>query len=120
VIAGGCRRADIPVTYLCHNIVDHEATRWKRALARTVLKHGSHCIVQSETEAARLRDLVPDSAVTIHGHPVYGGLPEPSLRMPRRSPRELLFFGLIRPYKGLDLLIEAWQDFASQLKRKAH
>lgn len=37
-------------------------------------------------------------------------LPLPSLLSPRDGRPVVLMFGLLRPYKGLDLLLEAWQD----------
>jgi glycosyltransferase involved in cell wall biosynthesis len=70
-------------------------------------------IVHSEHGAARLRELgVTNVHVIPHGpldaltnQPEDAALP-PELQ--RGSPT-VLFFGLIRPYKGLDVLLEAWR-----------
>ncbi len=105
-IARGCRRRGIPVTFVCHNVVDHEAARWKRWLARWVLREGSDFVVASEAEAERLRDLVPRADVAVHPHPVYRHLPPADRALPRRARLELLFFGFVRPYKGLDVLVD--------------
>lgn len=106
-IAARCRRAGIDVTFICHNVVDHEGAWWKRVLARRVLRHGTGFVVASKAEAGKLRRLRPAAAVTVHPHPVYSAFPDPDRILQRRSRRELLFFGLIRPYKGLDVLVEA-------------
>ncbi|MCH8920658.1 MAG: hypothetical protein IIA23_08135 [Chloroflexi bacterium] len=39
--------------------------------------------------------------------PVSDDFPEPSGALPREAALELLFFGLVRPYKGLDLALDA-------------
>jgi glycosyltransferase involved in cell wall biosynthesis len=106
-IARAFRRANVPVTLLCHNVVDHESAGWKRSVARWVFREASHFVVSSEAEAARLEEVRHGATVTIHPHPVYRRLAPPGTIPPRRSSREILFFGLIRPYKGLEVLIEA-------------
>lgn len=106
-LASACRRRGWHVRFLCHNVVDHEAARWKLALARFVLTKGGSYVTHSRSDAQNLRRLVPDAEVFVHPHPIYDQFPPSSRRLPRRAARELLFFGLVRPYKGLDVLIEA-------------
>jgi glycosyltransferase involved in cell wall biosynthesis len=106
-IALRLRRRGIPVHFLCHNVVDHEAAAWKRAVTRRVLRLGQGYFVQSEAEERRLRELGIAGPVTVHGHPVFGQFPAASDPLPRRAALELLFFGIVRPYKGLDVLLEA-------------
>ena len=101
------RAAGIPVIFLCHNIVDHEAAWWKRAITGTVLRGGTGFIVQSTAEEERLQTLVAGAHVAVYSHPVYTQFPPPSSRLPRRAALELLFFGFVRPYKGLDILLRA-------------
>jgi glycosyltransferase involved in cell wall biosynthesis len=43
----------------------------------------------------------------MHPLPAYDRFPEAARPPPRRGRLELLFFGFIRPYKGLDVLVEA-------------
>src|SRR5690606_3346166 len=43
----------------------------------------------------------------VHPHPTFDGYPAPERHLPRRAPLELLFFGFVRPYKGLDTLLHA-------------
>lgn len=106
-LARGCRKANIHVRILCHNVVDHETAAWKRTLTKLILKQGQSFLVQSQEEQKRLSNFLPGAKVFIHPHPVYEHFPRPEAKLPRRAKLELLFFGLVRPYKGLDVLIDA-------------
>ena len=101
------KRRGIPTLFLCHNIADHETAWWKQRLARLALVGGSAFITHTEQDRCRLKALLPAATVVVHPHPRYQHFPPP-VRVPRRrAALELLFFGYIRPYKGVDLLIEA-------------
>ncbi len=106
-VAGRLRRAGVPVVFMCHNVTEHESAAWKRLLTRRVLSHGSAFVVQTRVDEQHLRDLLGDVDVRLHLHPVYDQFPPPRGTMPPEHALELLFFGFVRPYKGLDLLIEA-------------
>ena len=106
-LARGCRRANIHVRILCHNVVDHETVAWKRALTKVFLKQGQSFLVQSPEEEKRLKNFLPGAKVFMHPHPIYERFPSPEGKLPRRADLELLFFGFVRPYKGLDVLIDA-------------
>lgn len=99
----------IPVVFLCHNVLDHEARSWKRLLAASVLRRGDRYLVQSSAEADRLRALVPGAQPWIQTHPAFEHFPPPSSPLPRRAGLELLFFGFVRPYKGVRILAEAME-----------
>jgi glycosyltransferase involved in cell wall biosynthesis len=102
-----CRRAGIPVVFLCHNVSDHEASTYKVLLSKMVLRGARGYCVQSRSEEARLAELLPGARIVVHPHPLYDQFPPASEKLPRRAPLELLFFGIVRPYKGLDVLLEA-------------
>lgn len=106
-LARRLKRAGIPVQFLCHNVVDHEAAGWKRLLTRAVLRQGSAFLAQSNGERELLQGLVPGRQVAVHPHPIFTQFPQPARDLPRRAGREFLFFGLVRPYKGLDILLRA-------------
>jgi glycosyltransferase involved in cell wall biosynthesis len=100
---------------LIHNVLPHEQKPWDRLLAKTALSQGDIFIVQTEQEANRLQDLVPGANQTICSHPVYNmfsaaGFPKTDAKNQLGiSPdkKVLLFFGIVRPYKGLETLIHA-------------
>lgn len=106
-VAWSLRRQGRAVVFFCHNVVDHEAAFWKKALVRMVLRQESRFVVHSEAEQRRLVELLGKVAVTVHPHPIYDQFPPPSNDLPRRAGLELLFYGFVRPYKGLDILIDA-------------
>jgi glycosyltransferase involved in cell wall biosynthesis len=101
------RRAGIPVVFLCHNVTEHEAAAWKRAVTRWVLSFGSGYVVQTNLDREHLLELIPTAKPVLHLHPAYDQFPPATGRLAPEHALELLFFGFVRPYKGLDLLIEA-------------
>lgn len=114
-----------PIFFVCHNVLPHEPRRWDRAVARSVLGWGSQFIVQSTEEKARLLDLLPGAEVTVFPLPVldlFAG------RRPDRGQARahlgidddlpvLLFFGIVREYKGLRDLLAALPGIQSRLGR---
>lgn len=99
---------------LCHNIVDHEGGLWKRRMAVSVFRRADCFAVQNGRAKEELLSLVPGARVEVIPHPS-----EPRKVLPDRSaaraqlgvPQEailFLFTGLLRPYKGWELLLEAF------------
>jgi len=97
----------IRVAFLCHNLVDHDAGVFKRKLAKLLLAQADAYLVHSAEQAVALRSSFPDKTVISHSIPPYDQFPPPSTRLSKRGRLELLFFGFIRPYKGLDVLVDA-------------
>ncbi len=106
-LVGRLKRGGIPVLFICHNVSEHESAAWKNWLARRVLARGSHFLTHTAADAGQIRQIVPDADVSVHAHPVYRQFPPPEVPLPRRRGLELLFYGFLRPYKGLDILISA-------------
>lgn len=107
LMALALRRRGIRVAFICHNLFDHDAGRAKRALARCLLKPANAYLVHSNEQAATLRHAFPHKRVVVHAHPTYDQFPPPSTAMAKRGRLEILFFGFVRPYKGLDVLVQA-------------
>lgn len=99
------------VSVILHNLVPHE--RWPAAklLARSVLKYADSIICLSEATKSELKKLMPNEIYLkskLGFHPVYD-----QYQMHEeiaREPHTLLFFGLIKKYKGLDILISAMPE----------
>lgn len=109
------RHKKIPVVFLIHNVMPHETKIWDRWLCKVALLGGSKYIVQTEKEAARLKSLLPHATIVKTPLPVYAMFSDQqSITMTAAreklkislSARVLLFFGIIRPYKGLRYLLE--------------
>jgi D-inositol-3-phosphate glycosyltransferase len=114
-LAGWLRKDGYPVTYLIHNVMPHEPKPWDRMLARWALRSGSRYIVQSDGERQRLLALLPEAHAILASHPVYdmlagnrleAGAARAKLGLPAED-IVLLFFGIVRPYKGLSILLQA-------------
>lgn len=106
-IARALSRKGIEIIFFCHNVVEHEAAAWKTFLTRMVLKNASRFVVHTKEDEANLRALFPKANITVHPHPIYDQFPEPKGELQRRGSLEILFYGFVRPYKGLDDLIDA-------------
>ncbi len=94
---------------LVHNVLPHEPSRVDRPLISAFLRRVDSVLVHTDAQAELARSLGARE-VTVQLLPAL--LPSE----PRRScaprtgdddPLEVLFFGLVRPYKGVDLLIRA-------------
>jgi glycosyltransferase involved in cell wall biosynthesis len=109
------RKNHIPATYIIHNVLPHEQRVWDRWLARVALGNVKRIIVQSPTEKERLLALIPSMDVSLCAMPAF-----PKFSEDKSSKSEakrklglndqtqiLLFFGIIRPYKGLQILLDA-------------
>ena len=109
------RQKNLKTLFLIHNVLPHEARFWDAWLARLALRQGQAFVVQTAREKNRLLTFVPEAVVEICPHPVYEMFKEQYL--PHREARQklglplewpvALFFGIVRPYKGLKYLIEA-------------
>ena len=99
--------------FLCHNVEPHEATPVDRALAGYGLGAADGFLVHAKAEAERLAPRAKGRPVRVHPHPSYEIFHRgaPSRDEARASlgvsGRVLLFFGYVRPYKGLADLLEA-------------
>jgi glycosyltransferase involved in cell wall biosynthesis len=102
-----------PRVLTAHDVLPREPRPGQLAAQKRLYARMDAVVVHSEHGAARLRALgVEHVHVIPHGpldalthQPEDASLP-PELR--RGSPT-VLFFGLIRPYKGLDVLLDAWR-----------
>jgi glycosyltransferase involved in cell wall biosynthesis len=110
------KRHGIPVTVLIHNTVPHEARFLDRFLARRTLKAADRYIVMTDKEKGRLLALLPEAGkIDMAPLPIYHAfkptqLSREALRQQMNLSDDqpvLLYFGIVRPYKGLGVLIDA-------------
>jgi len=104
----------IRVAGLLHNVIPHEGFPFQHRLSTALFKQTDIPFVLSSQTQSEYTGLLPDSKPVRLYHPVYEqDLPATSRSTLRDrfgvQPDEtaLLFFGLIRPYKGLDVLLRA-------------
>jgi glycosyltransferase involved in cell wall biosynthesis len=103
--------------FLCHNVVPHERSRIDRMLSRLAFTAPRGFIVQSTEDRDNLRAIRPHAPVLVHPHPIYdffrrGDLTraEARCRIGAGPGPVLLFFGYVRPYKGLRFLLTAMPE----------
>ncbi|MFA1539705.1 glycosyltransferase family 4 protein [Actinomadura monticuli] len=109
-ILAGIRRKT-RVVALCHNVLPHERKPYDEPLMRRLLRKVDGVLVHTEAQAEVARGIT--------GRPVRVAQMAPHLPAERapsegdgsqggaKVHRRLLFFGLIRPYKGVDVLLRA-------------
>jgi glycosyltransferase involved in cell wall biosynthesis len=105
----------------CHNIGDKEPAWWKSALTNRVLRRGNVLVVHAESE---LQDAVTRAGgrrvVKAHlpVHELGGAIPsrhEAKGHLHLHGRNVALFFGYIRPFKGLDIALNAWKKLKSDV-----
>jgi len=109
---------------VCHNVFPHEHFPMGRFLARRFLSRMDLLVVHSESDMEQARNISPDIPVLRLYHPLYDQYLDDSVdrTASRRqlgfedSDRVVLFFGLIRPYKGLVDLIDAVSILPANVK----
>ena len=108
------RRKGIKVITITDNIIPHERKFFDKPFAKWFLKPINGCIAMSSSVLEDMLSLTPDKPYILKPHPPYdhfGAKMEKNEACERLGikpdKKNLLFFGLIRDYKGLDLLIEA-------------
>lgn len=104
-ILGALGRRRPPVTIICHNVLPHKARPGDRKLARAVLSRCHEVIVHSPAQAELAAELTDRPVRTL-------SLPLPHLQKVKKAhknevSKQLLFFGFVRPYKGVDVLLRA-------------
>jgi glycosyltransferase involved in cell wall biosynthesis len=113
-VAGYLKKRGCKVITILDNVIPHEQKFFDKPLTTWFLKRNSGFVAMSESVRNDLYALHPEAKSVLKPHPLYNHFGE---KIESRKARELLgvdpekktilFFGLIREYKGLDLLIDA-------------
>ena len=121
-IARYTRRRGLRSLAVVHNALPHEHMVGEALLSRYFLQACSGYIVMSESVEEDLRELAVQGAARRVAHPTYDlfGEAKPKaaarrmLNLPVEAP-VLLFFGFVRPYKGLRVLLDALPAVVSEV-----
>ena len=102
-----------------HNVIPHEKRFYDTAFNRYFLNNHDAFVVLSEAVEKDLLSLKPNATVLRLQHPVYSHFGE---KISQESAQEqlkldpakktILFFGIIRDYKGLDILLTAFSKLS--------
>jgi glycosyltransferase involved in cell wall biosynthesis len=102
---------------LIHNIIPHEKRFFDSAFNRYFLKQHDAFVVLSEAVKKDLLIIEPNAQILVNPHPTYTHFGEKiekeeacrKLDLPFNA-KIILFFGLIRDYKGLETLIQSMAE----------
>lgn len=113
---GPLRKRGTRVVLVCDNLVPHERRPFDAALTRWMLRNSDGYLVMSDSVERDLDVLKPGAPRRRVAHPLYAQFDRG--RWTRASARAhlglgpgeevALFFGYVRRYKGLDVLLSAW------------
>jgi glycosyltransferase involved in cell wall biosynthesis len=101
-----------PRLLTAHDVLPREPRPGQLAGQRALYERMDGIVVHSEHGAARLRDELGLDPAKVHviPHGALTGLDVPGdAPFARPDKPVVLFFGLLRPYKGVDVLLEAWR-----------
>lgn len=110
----GGKSSNSRVIAITDNVIPHEHRPGDHAFTRYFLKAVDACVVMSKAVKTDIRQFVRDMPVAYVPHPIYDNYGPvvdretalQQLNLPANK-QYLLFFGFIREYKGLDLLLRA-------------
>lgn len=116
------KRTKCHVIGLCDNVIPHEKRPFDHLLIRYFVQHCDSFVVMSKQVMNDLRKFTDKPAICLP-HPIYNiyhpRIDQLKARQELNIPAHekiLLFFGFIRKYKGLDLLLEALPKVKQQVK----
>lgn len=103
------------VISILDNVVPHEPRFFDTPLTRYFLKGSTGSVTLCEAVSKDLLRIQPDARYAVIQHPLYSHFGAKKDRQEaekllglRPGMKNILFFGLIRAYKGLDILLEAF------------
>jgi glycosyltransferase involved in cell wall biosynthesis len=115
-------KKDVKRVSILHNVIPHEKRFFDSRANKYFLKHNDGFIVMSDAVLEDLLRLKPNAKYLRIDHPVYNQFGESRPREEvlkelnlEADKKYLLFFGFIRDYKGLDLLLEAMCDLPEDI-----
>ena len=98
------------ILFICHNVFPHERFPLDRFLTKLVMKKGDYYILHSSKEASELETIVPKAKYAVNMHPTYSAFNFHGNFDKKSDEKVLLFFGFVREYKGLKLLMRAMKE----------
>ncbi len=115
-VAGRLRKRGVAPLTILGNVIPHEQRPGDLALMKYFFRQNDGFITLSKAMQADLLSLKPDARYLYHPHPIYSHFGAKADREQARrelgippGKKVMLFFGFIRKYKGLDIVLESMQ-----------
>ena len=110
------------IVIIAHNPFDHEQALYKQWGSHLVLSQADLLLVPNKEMLKNLQQLFPDKAIRLAYHPLYTFFSRPKkvsqkVRVVKLPSPLLLFFGHVRHYKGLGVLLHSLNQLWEQGKK---
>jgi D-inositol-3-phosphate glycosyltransferase len=112
------------VLVICDNVIPHERKPGDIAMTKYFFRFVDYFVLLSEKVKTDLLTLKPNAKCKVIPHPVYSNFgegvskEEAKKKLKLNDDKLILFFGFIRDYKGLDVLLEAMEIVKDKLDIK--
>lgn len=117
-------KRDTVVMMLCHNVIEHETNILKKKISKLVFRTADFFLVHSNVDRDNLNSMLPDKFIIKSFLPTFEDLivEQNNINLSLDKKRELdligkkvlLFFGFVRPYKGLKNLLLALEKLSKK------
>ena len=110
------KNSSCKVVMICDNLFPHEYFPLSKFLIKKYIRNVDGFIVQSSIVEDELKSLLENPVYSKKYHPIYDGyekgisMQEARTKLGINESKVVLFFGLVRKYKGLDILIKSMND----------
>ena len=114
--------SDATIMAICDNIIPHEERLLDTRLTKRFFGFIDSFIVLSKKVENELLSFIPEAKYKYSPHPIYSifnntlSKEQAKAELKLATKKVLLFFGLIREYKGLDILINAMEKIKTELE----
>lgn len=112
------------ITAICHNVIPHEKKPGDKSLTKYFFKKVDYFILLSEKVKNDLLKIIPGAKNKVLFHPVYSNFgtavkkDDAKIYLKLKDEKLILFFGFIRDYKGLDVLLKAMSLLKDKINLK--
>ncbi len=104
---------DAKIIAICHNITPHEKLGFNQFFTKVFVNKVDRYVVMSESVKSDLLNIIPNAKLKLTPHPIYnffGNTIDKETARKKlniKAKNMILYFGLIREYKGLDILLKS-------------
>jgi glycosyltransferase involved in cell wall biosynthesis len=100
-------KKSVYTTALCHNVLPHEGKPGDKRLTQYFLKQVDQLVVHTQEQADLAKTLTDKPVAVVALPPLFPGWSSNIAENNKAPKHHLLFFGIVRKYKGVDILLRA-------------